>query len=268
MRSLTPIIASNGLAIILTVGCFLPIMAILGFVATAPLDNAAGNFGLWLHNLLEWSLPKFDTQERFEKVGFAFRVIILSVGISFLYFWITNWLNVGFARYREVDSLGRQSTIIEAIEPWIFVGPAIVLLSLFLLFPAFSTLNLSFREADGSFSSQNYAFLWDPAALGYIQIRLALRNSVLWLICVPSVCIVLGMLIAVLADSVRWGVIAKTFVFVPLAISFVGAAVIWRNIYSGGGIEAQEAINGLTPSYQIGLLKAMLGHTAEYNEPL
>ena len=110
--------------------------------------------------------------------------------------------------------------------------------------------------------------MWDPSALGYIQIRLALRNSVLWLIFVPSVCIILGMLIAVLADSVRWGVIAKTFVFVPLAISFVGAAVIWKNIYSGGGIQAQEAINGFTPSYQIGLLKALLGHTAEYNEPL
>jgi alpha-glucoside transport system permease protein len=76
------------------------------------------------------------------------------------------------------------------------------------------------------------------------------------------------MLIAVLADSVRWGVVAKTFVFVPLAISFVGAAVIWKNIYAGGGIQAQEAVNGLTPSYQIGLLKALLGHTAEYNEPL
>lgn len=64
------------------------------------------------------------------------------------------------------------------------------------------------------------------------------------------------------------GVIAKTFIFVPLAISFVGAAVIWRNIFAGGGIEALETINGSTPSYQIGLLKSLLGHTAEYNEPL
>ena len=187
MRSLTPIIASNGLAIILTVVCLLPITSILGFIATAPLDNAAGEVGLWLHDLFKWTLPKFDTKERFAKIGFAIRVIILSVGISFLYFWITNWLNMGFAQFREKDSLGRQSTIVEAIQPWIFVGPSLVLLSLFLLFPAFSTLNLSLREADGGFSSQNYAFLWDPTALGYIQIRLALRNSVLWLIFVPSV---------------------------------------------------------------------------------
>ena len=107
MRSLTPIIASNGLAIILTVVCLLPITSILGFIATAPLDNTAGEFGLWLRDLFKWTLPRFDTQERFEKIGFAIRVIILSVGISFLYFWITNWLNMGFAKFREKDSLGR-----------------------------------------------------------------------------------------------------------------------------------------------------------------
>jgi alpha-glucoside transport system permease protein len=95
-----------------------------------------------------------------------------------------------------------------------------------------------------------------------------MRNSLMWLVLVPSVCISLGLLIAVLADSVRWGVIAKTFIFVPLAISFVGAAVIWRNIFAGGGIEPLLTMNGSTPSYQIGLLKALLGHGAEYNEPL
>ena len=268
MRSLTPIIASNGLAILVTVVCMLPIVSIFALIATSPLDDFSAYLGLWLHKAYSWSLPEFDTQERFEKIGFAIRVIFISVGISFLYYWITNWMNMGFAKYRERDSIGRQSAIVEAIQPWIFVGPALVLLSLFLLIPAFTTLNLSFREADGTLTSANYAFLWDPAALGYGQIRLAFRNSLMWLICVPSICIIFGMLIAVLADSVRWGVIAKTFIFVPLAISFVGAAVIWRNMYSGGGIEPQETINGLTPSYQIGLLKALLGHTAEYNEPL
>ena len=142
------------------------------------------------------------------------------------------------------------------------------MLLLFLLVPAFLTLKLSFQEASGTLSLRNYAFLWDPAALGYEQFRLAIRNSLMWLVLVPSICICFGLLIAVLADSVRWGVVAKTFIFVPLAISFVGAAIIWRNIFAGGGVQPQEAINGLTPSYQIGLLKAMLGHGAENNEPL
>lgn len=225
-------------------------------------------FGLWLHAVNEWSFSEFDTEERFSKIGFAIRSVIIAVGISFLYFWITNWLNMNLAMYREKTSIGRQSNIVESIQPWIFVGPTLVLLLLFLLVPALSTLSLSFQESDGTLSSRNYAFLWDSSALGYLQFRLAMRNSLMWLILVPSVCIILGLLIAVLADSVRWGVIAKTFIFVPLAISFVGAAVIWRNIFAGGGIEALETINGSTPSYQIGLLKSLLGHTAEYNEPL
>jgi alpha-glucoside transport system permease protein len=201
-------------------------------------------------------------------MGFAIRSVIIAVGISFLYFGITNWLNASLARYQVKDSIGHQSNIVEAIQPWIFVGPTLVLLFLFLLVPAMSTLGLSFQEYDGALSVRNYAFLWDPESLGYLQFRLAMRNSLMWLILVPSTCIILGLLIAVLADSVRWGVVAKTFIFVPLAISFVGAAVIWRNIFAGGGIEALETINGTTPSYQIGLLKSLLGHTAEYNEPL
>ena len=268
MRSLKLIIASNGLAIFLTVVFLLPIVAIFAYVATSPLDDALGRLGLAMRNFWGWSANEFDTLERFLKIGFAIRSVIIAVSITFLYFGITNWLNIGLARTSARGSIGRQSRITEAIQPWIFVGPTLVLLLLFLLVPALSTLRLSFQEYDGAFSIRNYAFLWDPDSLGYLQFRLAMRNSLMWLILVPSTCIILGLLIAVLADSVKWGVVAKTFVFVPLAISFVGAAVIWRNIFAGGGIEAVDAINGTTPSYQIGLMKALLGHTAAYNEPL
>ena len=268
MRSLKLIIASNGLAIFLTVVFLLPIVAIVAYIATSPLDDALGRLGLAMRNFWGWSANEFDTLERFIKIGFAIRSVIIAVSISFLYFGITNWLNIGLARTSARGSIGRQSRITEAIQPWIFVGPTLVLLLLFLLVPALSTLRLSFQEYDGALSIRNYAFLWDPDSLGFLQFRLAMRNSLMWLILVPSTCIMLGLLIAVLADSVKWGVVAKTFVFVPLAISFVGAAVIWRNIFAGGGIEAVDAINGTTPSYQIGLMKALLGHTAAYNEPL
>ncbi len=268
MRSIKPLIVGNGLAIFLTIVCLLPITAIFALAATAPLDGAMAKLGLWLHGAFDWSASEFDTRARFAKIGFAIRIVVISVGISFLYYGVSNWLVLGLARRTAKTSLGRQATIVEAIQPWIFVGPALMLLLLFLLVPGFLTLKQSFQEASGSLSAQNYAFLWDPAALGYVQFRFAMRNSLMWLILVPTACISLGLLIAVLADSLRWGVIAKTFIFVPLAISFVGAAVIWRNIFAGGGIEALETINGLTPSYQVGLLKALLGHTAEYNEPL
>ena len=196
------------------------------------------------------------------------RAVIIALFISFLYYWITNWLNFGLATFTSNNVAAKKSVIVEAIQPWVFVGPALILLLLFLLIPALLTLKISLQEPGGGASLSNYAFIWDPSALGYLQFRFAMRNSLMWLILVPSLCIIFGLLIAVLADSVRWGVVAKTFIFVPLAISFVGAAVIWRNIFAGGGIEPQEAINGVTPSYQIGLLKALLGHTPEYNEPL
>ncbi|MEL0196680.1 MAG: sugar ABC transporter permease [Rhodobiaceae bacterium] len=268
MRSIHTVIAGNSLAILLTVVCVLPITALFAFSATAPLDDATASLGLWLHDRYEWGFPRFDTEERFAKIGFAIRSVIIAVAVSFLYFWITNWLNLGLARVRSRNRPGPESLIVEAIQPWIFVGPTLVLLLLFLLVPAFLTLSLSFQEASGALTTRNYAFLWDPAALGYGQFRLAMRNSLMWLVLVPSVCISLGLLIAVLADSVRWGVIAKTFIFIPLAISFVGAAVIWRNVFAGGGIEPLVTMNGTTPSYQIGLLKALLGHGPEYNEPL
>lgn len=268
MRSLKPLIAGNGIAIFLTVICLLPITAIFSLAVTAPLDDLMANLGLWLHGVFSWTSTEFDTQARFSKIGFAIRIVTISVGISFLYFGVSNWLTIGLAHRTARQSPGKQSTIIEAIQPWIFVGPALMLLLLFLLVPGFLTVKQSMQEASGSFSVQNYAFLWDPAALGYVQFRFAMRNSLMWLILVPTACISLGLLIAVLADSLRWGVIAKTFIFVPLAISFVGAAVIWRNIFAGGGIEALQTINGATPSYQVGLMKALLGHTAAYNEPL
>ena len=132
MRSIMNIIASNGLAIILTVICVLPITAIFVYSLSAPLDDIFANLGLWLHERNSWSLPPIETELRFAKISFALRSVVIAVFISFLYFWISNWLNSGLARVREKESIGRQSAIVEAIQPWIFVGPALVLLTLFL----------------------------------------------------------------------------------------------------------------------------------------
>jgi len=171
MGSIRPVIAGNGLAIVLTVIFVLPITAILAYVITSPLDGWMVQLGSWLHETYNWSSSSFDTQERFAKIGFAIRSIFIAVGISFLYFWITNWLNRGLARFSSQGSFGREASIVEAIQPWIFVGPALVLLLFFLFVPAFSTLSLSFQEADGTRTFDNYAFIWDSTALGYVQFR-------------------------------------------------------------------------------------------------
>lgn len=268
MRSIFNIIASNGLAIFLTIVCVLPITALSAYTISVPLDYTFAILGRFFHQYYGWSGDILNTEMRFAKISFALRSVVIAVGISFLYFGISTWLNNGLAKFRESKSLGRQSIIVDSIQPWIFVGPALILLTLFLLVPALTTLKISFQESSGEWSLLNYSFLWSPEALGYSQFRFAMRNSLLWLILVPSFCICFGLLVAVLADSLKWGVVAKTFIFVPMAISFVGAAVIWKNIFAGGGIEAQQTLNGFTPSYQIGLLKEILGHSPSYNEPL
>jgi alpha-glucoside transport system permease protein len=99
------------------------------------------------------------------------------------------------------------------------------------------------RETTGFVGLSNYGAIFASERFWF-----AIRNSVLWLMVVPTACIVFGMTIAVLADNVRWGQLAKSLIFVPLAISFVGAAVIWRNIFAAGGTEP----------YEVGLLNAAL----------
>ena len=127
MQSIMKIVASNGLAIVLTVICVLPITAIFAYSLTAPFDDLLSNFGLLLKESLGWSSAPIDIKLRFGKISFAIRSVVIAVFISFLYFWITNWLNSGLAKVRDQSSIGRQSAVIEAIQPWIFVGPALVL---------------------------------------------------------------------------------------------------------------------------------------------
>jgi len=89
MRSLKPVIASNGFAILLTVVFLLPIMAIFLFVVTTPIDSILAKFGLWLHGINEWSFPEFDTEERFSKIGFAIRSVLIVLENWFCYSFCT-----------------------------------------------------------------------------------------------------------------------------------------------------------------------------------
>lgn len=63
------------------------------------------------------------------------------------------------------------------------------------------------------------------------EFRQSIYNNFLWLLVVPALATFFGLIIAALTDRIWWGNIAKTLVFMPMAISFVGAAVIWKFIY-------------------------------------
>jgi alpha-glucoside transport system permease protein len=132
------------------------------------------------------------------------------------------WL-VFVAGNRLIDSLGYK--LRERLRPLLFVGPAMVMLGVFLLFPTVSTVFTSFTEDGGAASNYRFA-LTDPA------MHIAFRNNVVWLVLGTGGSLVIGLLIATLVDRVKREALVKTFIFVPLTISMVGASVIWRFIYT------------------------------------
>ena len=114
----------------------------------------------------------------------------------------------------------------DRILPWVFVGPALVLLSVFLVYPAAGTIIRSFMDNSGQVTLRNYAVMSDPEFVGI------LRNNVLWLVIGTAGSVLLGLIFAGLFDRVRRESLAKTIVFLPLAISLVGASVIWGFVYA------------------------------------
>ena len=110
-------------------------------------------------------------------------------------------------------------------RPWLFVVPAVLFLVVFLVYPTIRTIFISVTE-DGGFV-ENYKFVFtDPG------MQIALRNNAIWLVVGTVGSVLIGLLFAVMADRVKREAFAKTFVFLPLAISMVGASVIWRFMYA------------------------------------
>ena len=115
------------------------------------------------------------------------------------------------------------------VLPWIYIGPAILLLGVYLVIPVVRTLYLSFLDnsSDRFVGLQNYWFvLTAPDTL------ITFRNNILWLVLVTGLSVGLGLIVAVLIDRVKYENLAKSLIFLPMAISFVGASVIWRFIYA------------------------------------
>ena len=173
--------------------------------------------------------------------------VVLGIGFCVLYFAGTNWLlDRIFADRPQAGALRNvNARRRSAIRPWLFAGPALLILSLYLVYPVYETLKLSLLDSTGDkfVGLSNYVWLVnDPE---FIQ---SVGNNLLWLIIVPTMACVMGLLVATLADRVWWGNIAKSMIFMPMAISFVGASVIWKFVYDFGGPEG----------VQIGLLNAMV----------
>jgi alpha-glucoside transport system permease protein len=118
----------------------------------------------------------------------------------------------------------------ERIKPWVFIAPALAAIGLFLIYPAVRTIVFSFANQTSTawVGLENYTDL-----LGSQDFRITLVNTLLWIAVVPAIVVALGLGIAVLADRLGSGGerLTKSTIFLPMAISGVGAATIWRFIY-------------------------------------
>ncbi|MBV9688344.1 MAG: sugar ABC transporter permease [Ktedonobacteraceae bacterium] len=139
---------------------------------------------------------------------------------------------------------GRQRNI--SWLAWIWVGPALVLELVFFIYPVLNTVWLSFFNKTSTMyvGLRNYQRIFtDPSLLE------VLRNNLIWLVLATVLTVGLGLLVAVLIDRVKIERVIKSALFLPMAISFVSASVIWRFVF------VYQPAN----QPQIGLLNAILG---------
>jgi len=132
-----------------------------------------------------------------------------------------------------------------SVLPWLFMLPALLILAFFLVYPTLDTLYLSLfdKRSENFVGLHNY--VW---ALTSKDMFIAFRNNLLWLVLFTALTVSLGLALAVLLDRVRYEAVAKSIIFLPMAVSFVGAGVIWKFVYAFRPASAA----------QIGLLNAIL----------
>ncbi|QCB92416.1 carbohydrate ABC transporter permease [Cellulomonas shaoxiangyii] len=138
-----------------------------------------------------------------------------------------------------VDRLKRAPTWLVVLG---FLGPTLLFLTFGLLYPGLRTVVASFQDSRGNgfvgFDNYVTAFTQD-------QFQLVLRNTALWVVLVPLAATFFGLVYAVLVDRTRFEYVAKTLIFLPMAISLVGASIIWKFVYEYKPDQGNVAQTGL-----------------------
>lgn len=160
----------------------------------------------------------------------ALVAIVWGVGGVALLYWIFNDL---------VERLSDEWTT--RLLPFVFVGPAMAILAWYLAIPTFRTFWISLFNRDGPpeglnffqlLASDSFVGLGNYAAVFTESLMLeAFRNNLMWIVFGSTLSVAFGLIIAVLADRSKFEKAAKSFIFLPMAISFVGASIIWNFIY-------------------------------------
>jgi len=182
-----------------------------------------------------------------QQLLFAVTTMAAGVLACVAYFYGTNWIldRIFPSKGLTGKVASRNLRITNAIRPWLFLGPAMVSLTIYLIYPVISSVWLSFHDKAGQnfVGPSNFSWMVNDG-----EFRQSIYNNFLWLLVVPAAATFFGLIIAALTDRIWWGNIAKTLIFMPMAISFVGASVIWKFIYDFRP-EGSE---------QIGLLNALV----------
>jgi alpha-glucoside transport system permease protein len=118
-----------------------------------------------------------------------------------------------------------------SVRPWVWVGPALVFVGIFLVYPTIGTVIVSAQDKQGNFVGLlNFQqVLADfPSGDGWISVR----DNLYWLVLYTGFVLLFGVLLAVLTDRVPYETPVKSLIFMPMAISFVALGVIWTFMYS------------------------------------
>lgn len=154
------------------------------------------------------------------------------------------------------------------LAPWLYLLPALLIMTFFIVYPMINTISLSLKNRDGSASAATTCVEGNPCWGVFENYRYALTaefdttsfstfwssfwqssygNTLKWIVLMVSGTVGLGLAFAVLADRVKYEALAKAIIFMPMAVSFVGAGIIWKFVYDYG-----------TQQVQIGLLNSII----------
>ena len=194
------------------------------------IDAGSNSIGVWALRLLSaliipalvivffFSFGFLKDEDTNKALQVVVAIIVGGVGV-----WVLYW-----ASDRVVNMFPRR--VAAGVRPFVFVGPAMALLGFYLVYPAINTLVLSFqdRDSEGWVGFDNYEaiFTESPYLIG-------IRNSIIWVLVVPLAAVAIGLAFATMADKLgrRTESTVKSIIFLPMAISFVGAVVVWRFVY-------------------------------------
>ncbi|WP_433312261.1 carbohydrate ABC transporter permease [Micromonospora sp. CA-269861] len=179
-----------------------------------------------------------DQQPKFLMLMYGLLAFVLVVGGLLL---LLDVVPAWFARRREAQlvaasvsgaPLPRRRRQREGVFALFFLLPTLLLLTIGLVVPAIRTVLLSLMNGDSTewVGLRNYSFLFSDDAMLRV-----LTNTLIWVLLVPLVATGFGLIYAVLVDKARFEAMAKSLIFLPMAISFVGASIIWKFVYAYRG---------------------------------